>query len=124
MHPKANCYYDFTELSYESQQNLFVVLVLKIFGETLPLCLLCTIINTSHDDVILPNTQHIGEMKPLNIIDDSLNPPAVNEVTHEINSDHIDAQWIQPNSHSFPSCKIYSNSQPMPKSSIIMPGNV
>ena len=33
--PKPNCYYSFMETSvpYESQQNLFVVLVLKIFGK-------------------------------------------------------------------------------------------
>ena len=41
---------------------------------------------------------HIGEMKLLSNIDDSLNPPAVNEVTHDINSNHIDAQWTQPDS--------------------------
>ena len=78
--PKPNCYYYFTEMSYESQQNLFVVHVLKIFDVKLPLHLLCTIINTSPDDVILPKNWNIGEKKLLNNLDDSLNPPAVNEV--------------------------------------------
>ena len=41
-------------------------------------------------------------MKPLSNIDDSLNPSAVNEVTHDIDSNHIDAQWLQPNSFSCP----------------------
>ena len=31
-------------------------------------------------------------MKLLSNIDDSLNLPVVNEVTHDINSNHIDAQ--------------------------------
>ena len=34
--PKPNCYYSFTEMFYKPQQNLFVVPVLNIFGETLP----------------------------------------------------------------------------------------
>ena len=38
---------------------------------------------------------HIGEMKPLSNTDDFLNPPAVNEVTQDINSDHTDVQWTQ-----------------------------
>ena len=54
--PKPNCYYDFTEMSYESQQNLFVVPVLKILDAKLPVHLLCTIISTSSDDVILTKT--------------------------------------------------------------------
>ena len=52
--PQPNCYYNFTELSHESQLNLFVVPVLKIFDIKLPEYLLCTIINTCQDDVILP----------------------------------------------------------------------
>ena len=36
--------------------------------------------------------RHFGEMKLLSNTDDSLNPSAVNEVTHDINSDHVDAQ--------------------------------
>ena len=37
---------------------------------------------------------HIGEVKLLSNIDDSWNLSAVNEVTHDINSDHINAALI------------------------------
>ena len=40
----------------------------------------------------------------------SLGPSAVNEVTHDIESDHVDAQLTQPDSSSSPQCKIQSNS--------------
>ena len=50
--PKSNYYYNFIEMPYESQKNLFVMAVIKIFDAKLPVCLLCTIINTSPDDVI------------------------------------------------------------------------
>ena len=33
-------------------------------------------------------------MKTLSNIVDSLNPSAVSEVTHDIDSHHVDAQWI------------------------------
>ena len=52
--PKPNCYYNFTEMPHKPQQNLFVVPVLKIFGTILPVYLLCTIINTSPNKVIVP----------------------------------------------------------------------
>ena len=51
--PKSNCYYNFTEMSYKSQQNLFVVPVLKIFGAQLPVYLLCTIMYTNLDVILL-----------------------------------------------------------------------
>ena len=54
-------------------------------------------------------TQHIGEMKPLSNTDDSLHPPIVNEIIHGINSNHIDAQWIQPASYPSTLFKICSN---------------
>ena len=108
--PKPNYYYVFTEMSYQSQQNLFVVLVLKVFDAKLPVCLPCTIINTSPDDIILQKNSMLGEMKLLSNIDDSFNPPAVNEVRHDINSSHIEAHWMQPKSYSFPLCKTHSNS--------------
>ena len=50
------------------------------------------IINTSPDNVILPQNWHIGEMKPISDNVGSFYFPAVNEVTHEINSNHCDAQ--------------------------------
>ena len=54
--PKHDSHYKFMEPFglYESQQHLFVVPVLKIFSKELPVCLLCTIINTSSDDIVLP----------------------------------------------------------------------
>ena len=92
--PKPDCHYKFTEISYKSQLNHFVVPVLKKNGAKLSVNLLCTIINASSNDVILPKNQHIGKMKLLSNTDDSWLPPSVNEVTHDIKSDHIDAQWI------------------------------
>ena len=71
-------------VQYKTQQNLFVV----------PVCLLCTIMNTSSDDIVLPKNWHLGEMKPLSSIDDSVKPLAVNEVTNNINSNHIDTKWM------------------------------
>ena len=65
--PKPNYYYNFREMSYKSQQNLFVVPVLKIFSTKLLVHLLC---NTSPDDLILPKNWHIDEMKPLSNTDD------------------------------------------------------
>ena len=52
--PKPNCYYNFTGTPPMSEQNLFVVPLLKIFGTKLPVHPMCTIINSSPDDVILP----------------------------------------------------------------------
>ena len=37
-------------------------------------------------------------MKLLSSIDDSFKPSAVNEVTHNIDSDQVDAQCMEPNS--------------------------
>ena len=48
---------------YKSQQNLFVVPGIKIFGKKLPVCPLWTIIDTSSDDIVLPKNLHLGEMK-------------------------------------------------------------
>ena len=63
-------------------------------------------------------------MKLLSNSDDYLNPSAVNEVTHDINSDHADAQWTQPNSYPYTPCKIHCNSWPVPKMSVLMLTNV
>ena len=82
-----------------------------------PVHLLCTIVNTSSDD-----NWHLGEMKLISSIDDSFKPSAVNEVTHDIDSDHVDAQWAQPDSSPSNQCKIHRNSWPVPK--IVMPSNV
>ena len=60
-------------------------------------------------------------MKPLNNIADSLNPSAVNEVTHDIKSNHVDVQWTQPDSYPSTLCKTCSNSWPVLKISVLMP---
>ena len=54
--PQPDCHYSLMESSvpYKSQQKLFVVTVLKVFEKKCPVLLLCTIINTSSDDVVLP----------------------------------------------------------------------
>ena len=97
-------------MSHKSQQNLFVVPVLKIFGAKLPVHLLYAIINTSPNDIILPKNWHISEMKPLSSPDGSWHPPSVNEVTHDISSDNTDAQCTQPDSFPSTSCKMCSKS--------------
>ena len=124
--PKPVCHYSSMEPSvpYESRQNLFAVPILKIFGKKLPVHLLFTIINASSDDVVLPKIQHLGEMKPLSSIDDPPKPSAVNKVTYNIDSDYVDTQWMQPDSSPYNQCKIHSNLQPVPKTSILVSGNV
>ena len=51
--PKPNSHYSLIEplAPHESQQHLNVP-VLKMFGEKLPLCSLCTVINMSSDEVV------------------------------------------------------------------------
>ena len=67
---------------------------------------------------------HTGEMKPLSNTDDSLHAPSVNEVTHYISSDHFDAQCTQLDSYPLTSCKIHSNTWPIPETSVLMPSNL
>ena len=80
--------------------------------------------NTGFDDTILPKNQHLGEMKLFSTIDDSFKALAIHEVTYNIDSDHVDAQLMQPDSSPSNQCKIHSNSQPAPKTSIVIPRNV
>ena len=122
--PKPNCYNNFTEMPYKPQQNLFVVPVLKIFSEKLTIHLPCTIINTSLDNVILPKNWYIGKMILLNNSDDSWHPPSVSEVTHNISSDHTDVKYSKTDSFPPTSCKIHSNSPPIPETSVLMPSNL
>ena len=63
-------------------------------------------------------------MKLFSTIDDPLKPSAINEVTHSIDSKHVDTQWMQPDNSLYYQCKNHSNSQPVPKASILMPGNL
>ena len=109
---------------HESQQHLLVVPVLKMFGKKLPLHLLCKIINTSSDEVVLPKNRHLGEMKLISNTDDFLQPLVVNEVTHATDSNHVDAQWMQSRNSSQNQCRTSSNSKPAPKTSILMPGAI
>ena len=121
--PKLNCYYTFTEISYQPQQNLFVVPVIKILGKNYHY-ILCMIINTSPDNVILPKHWYIGKMILLNNSDDSWHPPSVSEVTHNISLDHIDVQYPKMHSFSQTSCKIHSNLRPIPETLLLMPSNL
>ena len=86
--------------------------------------LLYTTTKTSSDDIVLPKSWHVGEMKLLSTIDDPLKPSVVNEVTYTVDSSHVDAQWMQPDSSLYNQCRILSNLWPVPKTSILMPGNV
>ena len=97
--------------------------VLKILGKKLPVHLLL-IINASSDDIVLTKNKHLGEMKPLSSIDDPLKPLGVNEVTYATDSNYVDEKWMQPDSFSYKQCRIPSNLHPVPRTSILRPGNV
>ena len=71
-----------------SYSKIFLLWQYLKSGRNTQICLLCTIINTSSGDIVLPETQHLGEMKLLSSIGDPLKPSALNEVTYDINSDH------------------------------------
>ena len=91
--PKHNCHCHYLVeplVQHELQEHLIFLQVLKHF-EKLPLYLLCTIINTSPDEVVLPRKRHLGEMKLLTNIEASIKLLVVNEVMHSIDSDHADA---------------------------------
>ena len=87
-------YYNLTGTQFTSEQNLFVVPLLEIFGVKLPVHLLCTIINISPDVVILPKNGHIGEMTPLNCSDISVHTPYINKVTHDISPDSVNYLFV------------------------------
>ena len=63
-------------------------------------------------------------MKLLSNSDDSWHPPSINEVTHDISSNQIDTQYLQPDSCPPTSCKFYSNLQPIPETSVLMHSNL
>ena len=93
--PKPEHYYSLTGTQSSLEQHLFIVSLLKIFGRKLPLHLLCTVLNTSPNDVILPKNCHIGKMTPLSYTDNSVQH--INEVTHDINPNTVSACWTQQN---------------------------
>ena len=72
-------------------------------------------VNTRSDEIVLPKDLHLGEMKPLSSIDDPPKPSAVNQVTYNIDSHCVDAQWMQPDSSPSNQCKTHSNLGPVPK---------
>ena len=78
----------------------------------------------SSDVFVLSKNWHLDEMKLLSSIDDTLKPLAVNEVTYDIDCDHLDAQWMQPNSSLSSQYITHCNSWPVLKTSILMPVNV
>ena len=89
--PKSNCHYSLVESFIQHQlQHHLLVLVLKPFDEKLQLCLLCTIVNTNSDEIVLPKNRHLDELKPLSNIDDPLRPLVVNEMTNAIDSNQVD----------------------------------
>ena len=78
--PKPNCHYSSIEsLIQHELQHLLVVSVLTSFGTKLPLGLLCMIVNTSSDEIVVPKNRHLGKMKPISKIDDPLKPLVTNE---------------------------------------------
>ena len=89
--PKLRCYCSLIDslILHELQLHLLVVPVLKILGEKLPLWLLCMIVNTSSDEIVLPKHRHLGGMKPLSNIDNPFKPLVINEVTYAIDSDQV-----------------------------------
>ena len=63
--------------------------MLKFFGEKLPVGLLCMVINSSPDEIVLPKHRHVGEMKLLSNTDYPLEPLMINDVTKTIDSDQV-----------------------------------
>ena len=49
-------------------------------------------------------------MKLFSSIDDPLRPVVVSEVTYTIDSNHVDAQWMQADSSQYSQCITPSNS--------------
>ena len=72
----------------------------------------------------LPNNSHLGKINLLSSTDDPLKLLVFSEVTYTIDSNHNDAQWMQPDSSSYNQCRTSSNSKPVPKTPILMPGDV
>ena len=93
--PKPNHHYIMIESSVQDklQQHFLVVPVLKMFGEKSPLWLLCIIVHTNPDAIVLPKHRHLGEMKLPSTSDNPVEPLMVKEVMYAIKSD-------QGNTHS------------------------
>ena len=91
--PKNNCYYNLNSTQSITDQNLFLVPLLKIFSAKLPMNLLCTIINTSPNNDILLRNRHIGKMTHLNCSNTPIHPVSVNEIKYGIKPKTINANW-------------------------------
>ena len=53
-----------------------------------------------------------------------LNLLVINKVTYAIDSNHVDAQWMQPDSSLYNQSRTSSNSKPVLKTSVLMPDDV
>ena len=106
------------------QQYLLLVHVLKIFGEKLPLQLLCTIVNTSPDEIVLSKHRHMGEMRPLNTSDDPVESLMINEITYKINSDDINTKLTQTQNSHCTLSESTNDLKSVPKTSILMSGAI
>ena len=119
--PKPQCYYSLTGTQSSLEQNLFIVPLLKIFGKTSFMQLLCAVINSSPNDVTLPKNWCIGKMTPLSHTDSSVLHN--NEVTHDINPDPVSASWTQQNIDPHTKHKTHNEPQPKIKTSLLMSSN-
>ena len=93
--PIPECYYSLISSQSVLEQNLFIVPLLKIFSKKLPMHPLCTVINPSPYDVILPNNWHIGEMMLLSHTNSSVQH--IKGVVHDISPNTVSANWTQQN---------------------------
>ena len=97
------------------QQHLLVVQVFKIYGEKLPLQLLCTIVNTGPGIIFIPKHRNLGEMKPLNTYDDQVESLMVNEITYKIDSDQVNTKPTQTQKSHCTQSESTNDPKPVPK---------
>ena len=88
-----NYYYNLIDTQSSTDQNLFVVSLLKIFSTKLPTNLLCSIINISPDHITLPGNRHICELTPLNHNYTAQHTASINKITHVVRSSVTNANW-------------------------------
>ena len=111
--PTNNCYYNLPGTQSILDQNLFVVPLLKIFSTKLPTNLLCTVINISPDNVVLPRNRHIEELNPLNHSDTSVYTVTINEIMHTVKQSTINADSTPLNNRKQHSRNTCENQQPL-----------
>ena len=128
--PKPNWYYNMTEslTQHVLEQHLFIMAILKIVGAKLPSPLLCTIVNTSPYEIVLPKHRHICEIEILNASDNPTESLMISKIMCKIDSDQTDTKLAQ--TSKFPKNSTYTQIKPsnelklMPKISIIMPSAI